>query len=337
MRTRLAAVLMGLAASVAVVPAAAEAGDEAAPACSAADSPAMTIGEVIALGEAAVGRCVTVEGWALGFFLQADNEARYRQERIYNDYTSTGAALGLYGRDRGAAPAIIRATGRIDSCKAVYDRIVAAGDIPFLGGFCHYHYGLVVNAATVTEIGKPDVVRIPARTASAGLGNLSPMAPGEARDTLGAAFAPLLDALVKRDAAALKSLLRNEAGAAMAEDRLASRVAALTAADSPAAVLPADGTAAIEVFGWREPLWADDQTRVGNAEAMANTTSGIVCAAPQRAAAARLWPIDDADAGFARDRPYLCARIFIGALSEGGERITQYMVYPEERSVREPA
>ena len=73
--------------------------------------------------------------------------------------------LGLYGRDRGLEPAIIRATGRIDSCKAVYDRIIAAGEIPFLGGFCHYYHGLVIGAASVTEIGKPDIVRIPAGTA----------------------------------------------------------------------------------------------------------------------------------------------------------------------------
>ena len=60
-------------------------------------------------------------------------------------------------------------------------------------------------------------------------------------------------------------------------------------------------------------------------------------AAPKRAADARLWPIDDADVGFARGRPYVCAHIFIGALSEGGERITQYLIYPEERAIREPA
>ena len=60
-------------------------------------------------------------------------------------------------------------------------------------------------------------------------------------------------------------------------------------------------------------------------------------AAPKRAADQRLWPIDDADTGFAPGRPYICARIFIGALVKGGERITQYMLYPEERAVREPA
>lgn len=308
-----------------------------AAACSAANSTVMTIGEIAALGDAAIGRCVTVEGWALGFFLQADNAARYRQQHVYNDYTSTGAVLGLYGRDRGVAPAIVRATGRIDSCKAVHDRIIASGEFPFVGGFCHYYHGLVVSASTVTELGKPDIVRIPARAAAAGLGNLSPMANGEARETLRATFAPLLDALVKRDKVALRQLLQIEGGATMAEDRLAKRVAALTAADSLAAALPADGPAVVEVFGWREPEWADEKTRTGNAAAMANTTSGIVCAAPKRTADEQLWPIDDADVGFARDRPYVCARIFIGALNVGGERITQYLLYPEERAVREPA
>jgi hypothetical protein len=339
MMIRLAASFLGLAAAFAFASAPVAAGEEkkALPACSAADSPAMTIGEISALGDAAIGRCVTVEGWALGFFLQADNEARYRQQRTYNDYTSTGAVLGLYGRNRALEPAIIRATGRIDSCKAVYDRIVAAGEFPFLGGFCHYHHGLVISAASVTEIGKPDIVRIPAAAAQKGLGNLSPMAGGAARETLRATFAPLLDALVKRDEAALRRLLRLEGGVALSDERLEKRIATLTAADSPVSTLPTDGSAAIEVFGWREPEWADEKTRAGNAAAMANTTSGIVCAAPKRTADRRLWPIDDADTGFAPGRPYVCARIFIGALSQGGERITQYMLYPEERAVREPA
>ncbi|WP_293700922.1 MULTISPECIES: hypothetical protein [unclassified Sphingopyxis] len=337
MMTRIVVLLFGLGAAVTATPTAAKEDEKAASACSATDGPTMTIGEITVLGDMAIGRCVTVDGWALGYFLQADNEARYRQQRIYNDYTSTGVVLGLYGRDRGAPPAIIRATGRIDSCKAVYDRIIAAGDIPFLGGFCHYHYGLVINASSVTEIGKPDIVRIPANAAAPGIGNLSRMVDGKARDTLLATFAPLLDALVKRDGAALRQLLRIESGAPMTEDRLAERVAALTAADSPVTALPSDGSAVVEVFGWREPLWADEKTRMGNAAAMANTTSGIVCAAPPRTAEERLWPIDDADAGFARGRPYVCARIFIGALKEGGERVTQYAVYPERRSIREPA
>lgn len=337
MRIRFATLLFGLGATLTAASAAAQEGEKSVPACSASDSPTMTIGEITALGDTAIGRCVTVDGWALGFFLQADNAARYRQQRSYNDYTSTGAVLGLYGRNRAAPPAIIRATGRIDSCKAVYDRIAAAGDIPFLGGFCHYHYGLVIDASSVTEIGKPDIVRIPAGSAAPGMGNLSPMVDGESRDTLLATFAPLLDALVKRDDAALRQLLRIEGGAPMTEDRLAARVAALTAADSPVSELPSDGSAVVEVFGWREPLWADEKTRAGNAAAMANTTSGIVCAGPPRTARERLWPIVDADAAFASGRPYVCARIFIGALTEGGERVTQYAVYPERRAIREPA
>lgn len=339
MRFGLAASFLGLTAAffLAAAPAAAQEGKETRAPCSATSSPAMTIGEISALGDAAIGRCVTVEGWALGFFLQAGNEARYRRQRIYNDYGSTGAVLGLYGRDRALEPAIIRATGRIDSCKAVYDRIVAAGEIPFLGGFCHYYNGLVIDATSVAEIGKPDIVRIPAAAAGSGLGNLSPMAESEARATLRATFAPLLDALVKRDREALRRLLRIAGGVPLSDDRLEKRIAALTAADSPVSALPTDGSAAIEVFGWREPLWADEKTRAGNAAAIANTTSGIVCAAPKRTAEQRLWPIDDADIGFARGRPYVCARIFIGALTKGGEGITQYMLYPEERAVREPA
>lgn len=123
----------------------------------------------------------------------------------------------------------------------------------------------------------------------------------------------------------------------MSDDRLTKLVTALTAADSPAAALTGDAGPVTEIFGWHEPAWADAETRAGNAADEEKTTSGIVCTASRRAADAGLWPIDEADTGFASGRPYICARIFIGALREGGERITQYAVYPEERIIREPA
>lgn len=334
MMVRLAALSLALPAAflLSSAPVAAAEAKKPEPACAAANSPKMTIGEVIALGDAAIGRCVTVEGWALGFYLQADNEARYRQQRVYNDYSTTGAVLGLYGRNRGADPSIIRATGRIDSCKAVYDRIIAAGDIPFLGGFCHYSHGFVISAETVVELGKPDIVRIPAASARPELGNLSPMAAGAARDALQAAFAPLLTALQTRDEAALKQLLRIEGGVPLSDDKLAQRVAALTAPSAPTAILPRDAAPSVEIFGWREPGWADAQTRAGNAADAAKLVSGIACAAPKSAADRRLWPIADADVGFAPGRPYICAHVFLPS----GEP-PRYLIYPEERRIREPA
>lgn len=333
MMVRLAALVLTLPAAfiLSSAPVAAAEAKKPEPAC-AADSPKMTIGEVIALGDAAIGRCVTVEGWALGFYLQADNEARYRQQRVYNDYSTTGAVLGLYGRNRGADPGIIRATGRIDSCKAVYDRIIAAGEIPFLGGFCHYYHGYVINAGQVDEIGKPDIVRIPAGAARAELGNLSPMAAGAARDALQAAFAPLLAALQTRDEAALKQLLRVESGVPLPDDKLAQRVAALTGPGAATEILPRDTAASVEIFGWREPGWADAGTRAGNAADAAKLVSGIACAAPPATAERRLWPIADADAGFAPGRPYICARVSLPS----GEP-PRYTIYPEERAIREPA
>ncbi|MDZ3832547.1 MAG: hypothetical protein U0S50_12150 [Sphingopyxis sp.] len=308
-----------------------EKNEEKERACVPAESVETTIPEVIGLGDAAIGKCVTVDGWAIGIFVHAGNEARYRQQSIYNDFSSTGAILGLYGRDLNLDPAIIRATGRIDSCEAIYDRVVAAGGVPFLGGFCHYYKGYVLKAETVAEIGKLDLVRIPARLARPDLGNLSAIQRGGARDRLAAAFAPLLVALRHRDEVALRDFLGQVDGVALPEDQLTKRVAALTEGDTLSAALPKTGDVAVEYFGWREPAWADADSRAGNAEDIEQTVTGLACAGPSLTAERKLWPISSGDGGYAAGRPYVCARIFIGA-----DGVAHYEIFPENRTIREP-
>lgn len=302
------------------------------PACSVADSPKMTIGEMISLGDAARGRCAALDGWAIGDTLHADNAARYRPQRVYNDYSSTGAILGLYGRTSWSPPAIVHVVGRIGNCDALSDHRKAVGPDAVLGGYCADHRGLFIDAAEVVEAGAPDRVRLTANSAP-GFGNLAPMAQGAARDRLAAAFEPLLSALRMRDRDALQRLLvRQRGGSPVVSFGTASRwdqrVEMLTADDAP--VPPLDD-AKVEIFGWRVPLWADDETVAGNRADMKRTVQGIACAAPRADADAGAWPISDVDIAVAPGRPYVCADITINAAGAA-----RYGIAHDRNPAREP-
>ena len=302
------------------------------PVCSVADSPKMTIGGVIKLGDAAIGRCVTVEGWTMHSILWADNEARYHRQRVYNDPSSSGTRMGLYTSDIIGSLTDVRVTGRVDSCEAMTARIEAAGGFVFLKGYCHHLKGMVLHGDIVTKIGEPTLTRLPAASARPELVSLVPMAAGTARERLLAAFAPLSDALRERDREKLSAMLRVSRYGEFPDKRLAPLLAMLTTAGAPMAALPHDGDLAIEVFGWREPLWADKETREGNISDESQTTEGIVCVGPRTTAEKRLWPIQIADTSIARDRPYVCANIFIDAATE-----PKYGLEVEGRPIREPA
>ena len=329
---RLAAAILGLGAAFAAMPVTAAEGEEAAPACSATDSAAMTIGEITALGDAAIGRCVTVEGWVIGDTLHADNIARYRAERIYNDPSSTGAIIGFYGRDYGP-PVAVRAAGRMGDCDALEAHVKTLGPGKVVGGFCSYRKGLYLEANNIRETGTVDRVRLTAQSAP-GLGNLAPMAAGFARERLADAFEPLLAALRSSDRDALQKLLR-------LKPAIGSHIAYVGGVprwDKHVVLLTENGRipplddAQIEIFGWRAPLWADAETTYGNRADMERTTQGIVCAAPAAHANAGVWPISEADAAAAPGRPYICARISIDAA--GG---IEYSIAHDGLPAREPA
>lgn len=312
--------------------AAADTEEAAQPVCSVADSPKMTIGEVIKLGDAAIGRCVTVEGWTMHSILWADNEARYHRERVYNDPSSSGTRMGLYTSDIIGSLTDVRVTGRVDSCEAMTARMEAVGEPVLLKGYCHHLKGMVLHGDIVTKIGEPTLTRVPAASARPELVSLVPMAAGTARERLLAAFAPLSAALRQRDRAKLYAMLRVSRYGEFPDERLNPLLAMLTTADAPMAALSHDGDVAIEAFGWRQPLWADKETREGNVSDESRTTEGIVCVGPRTTGEKRLWPIQAADTSIARDRPYVCADIFIDAAT-----VPKYGLEFEERPIREPA
>ncbi len=277
------------------------------PACTAANARPMTIATIAAAGDSAVGTCVSVEGLVIGRQLQAGNDARYRPYPRANEPSSTGAILGLYGNtlpipQRARAQVI----GRVDSCERMLERAVAASgpnSIVMLGGYCHYYRGLAINATEVAAMGDADQVRIPRGTADPALGNLSPMAPGAARERLLAAANGLFAALRTPDVA--RALLRRSDGAARTDAEIFAMADRLAAGAGTR-----NGSGVTEIFGWRVPMWAETADRANFDQQAARVTEGIACHSARPDAAA-LWPISEDDAMLGGPRPYGCIRISI--------------------------
>jgi len=146
--------------------------EDGAPACAAADARATSIAALTADPAGAIGDCVTVEGTQVALTLLADSDARYRPEHIYNDPSSSGAAIGLIAeRTRDATPQRVRVTGRVTSCEQQTERLrardaasAAAGEqiITIPGGYCHWYHGLALEVSAIAQIGPAPLLRRPA-------------------------------------------------------------------------------------------------------------------------------------------------------------------------------
>lgn len=317
-------------------PALAQSESAAPPTCNAATAEQSTIAAITAAGNTMHGRCVTVEGIALGPRLYADDAARYRPQTIYNDPSSSGAVIGLYANTRQNGARRVRVTGRVDSCAAMQaaadQRNAAARTsqpenliITMLSGFCHYYHGLVIAQATTTPVsrGAPPLTRIPRGAAGwqvgdIPLGNLSTMASGEERQRFENAGMRLITAVLERELAirpdagvALATMLRPLHGGQRSDAEIASLTNRLTAAGGVFDThwIGNGGRPVFEILGWREPPWADEASRAAAAQRMdAGVREGFFCASTARDAAA-LWPIDEGDIDNHRSRPYACVRI----------------------------
>jgi hypothetical protein len=294
---------------VALWAASASAQESRATLCTARSAQLMTIAQIAADPEGNMGRCVAVEGLAVGQQLQAHNEARYRRPTRYNDLSSTGAIIGLYGnrltQDRPQRALVI---GVIDSCAAqlaAAERASTPESIIMIGGYCHTWGGLTIYAVTITALGDADQVRIPRGRADGALGDLAPMAAGPAREQLMMAATGLFAALGTVDVARAllrpsQGLLRGDEEVYAIMDRLANGAGTRS------------GSGVTEVFGWRMPLWAGAEERANYARQAEQLTEGIACHSSQPDAVA-LWPISVSDAFLGGHRPYACARISIDA------------------------
>lgn len=289
----------------------------AAPACDAATARQATFAQVTAQG--AAGECVSIEGIVVGRLLLEDGRARYRREARQNDPSSTGAILGLYAARTFDQPTRVRVVGRIGNCSTMQreaeaaDRARAAGGeatITMLTGYCHYFAGQVISAATVEVFGPAPMLRLSRASAGPDLGNLAPLADGDVRSRMEAAAASFLGAVRNGDRDLLSTMHGGGRDGRRAQRDVESSVALiLDADDSPFVPLRGDGREiAFEIFGWKEPLWADADWR--QQAARRGEADAIACFSASRDADG-LWPIDSKDADNIPERPYACTRIRI--------------------------
>jgi hypothetical protein len=260
----------------------------------------------------ATNPCVVIEGIVVGRLLVEDERARYRPEAIRNNPSSTGAILGLYNGGNFDVPTRVRIIGTVNTCAAL-EQTAHQRDpnaIIMMTGFCHYFSGQVIRAIESETIGPVTLTRLLPMTDAAELGNLSPLAPGDVRTRMTAAAMRYAGAIRAGDRDALAAMHGGGAdGRRSSIDVAAVTALLLDAPDSPFAPLRTFAPVAVEIFGWKPPLWADDAWRQ---EAVRNGDSDAIACFSVRADAGRLWPIDSKDSDNVPGRPYACTRIHIG-------------------------
>jgi hypothetical protein len=285
----------------------AAAGEEPAPPqpeCTEATARAVPIGN--AISALMPGACVTVEGVSTGAILTEDAKARYRAEDRYNDPSSTGAMIGLLSPQPlvERAPVRVRVIGRTVDC----DRLNAENARLANNGrevinvtdnsYCGRFRGRAIDVVTMQELGPAVLTRLTRAGAGPDLGNLSPLATGDVRRQMERAMQRLSAAVAAGDRAAIEALHRDPRTGTLDSDP--EVLAAVFGA------VPLGSRLTAQVFGWREPRWADAQwhaqrARTGTAEAI-----GCLSAASDAQA---LWPIDSKDADNLATRPYVCTRL----------------------------
>ncbi len=294
--------------------------------CDPAQSPLMTISQISAAGAAMFGRCVTVEAIALGMRLYADNGALYASPSDPLEPTSSGVMLGLYGRDRGADPAVVRVRGRIDSCERLSDVVAASGGIAFFSGYCHYHRGTIIQGQSVEEVRPFRFVRRSAADTPVGYRRIVPLEAGEVRMRMIEAARPYFEALRRNDRATITSLI------AQSDNQQADLISPLL--DHPAVVAwrQQTGPEQIEIFGWvpHPNASAEEQARWG--ADMEDGPQAMACLAPADFAARNLWPVDAMDTSIVEGRPYICTQVWLRTA-----RPPAYLVNLADWGTAEPA
>jgi hypothetical protein len=137
---------------------AASAAAPAAADCTEKNSSPARIEAVTAQPQQWLDRCVKLSGIAGGLVLHSSLDTMYRSARYGDDGNRILANLkhriGIDSQELRGHPVLrtearrIEVIGRVDSCERRRERIVAAGGIPFLGGYCHYEGGPTVVVAS---------------------------------------------------------------------------------------------------------------------------------------------------------------------------------------------
>lgn len=289
-----------------------------------------TVVEIATDPDRFLDRCVTVTGAVAGVSMYSGREGMYLAFRYGTDGNySAESRLHRIGIDRQdirnlrlAFPRQTTVTGRVDSCERRFDRVVAAGGIPFLGGYCHYFSGptIMVDSYAITERRHE---RMTGETARARYGNLAFMPddwPG--RPGAEAIVAEFLTALRTGNREKLAELHdfddeNNEYQRGVLSDLL-------TRSHSPFAEARLAEPSQVAFF----VSMAGDGSLLSH-EGMGSASTVCLCRTND---CTGLWPISLNDANNAPDRPYACT--FLQANEHG----PAWLVTPDDGGwLTEPA
>ncbi|HJU76988.1 MAG TPA: hypothetical protein VJ597_03545, partial [Sphingomicrobium sp.] len=216
-------------------------------------SESVTVGEIVEDPDALLDDCVTVRGITVGdpyhrsFY--ADVAAIYLAAQGHRDRQRVGL-LDLDDEAVGS-PVWLNVTGRVDTCKRIWDRAQAAAgpdEIAFIGGYCHYTFGpsLWVTSYRVDKKGRLE--RIVGERYRRSLGNIE-FVPASRSDTrqIMEAVGALLEAARRSDRAALARLFKLDG---RSPDEVAEELGPLLSPATAFATLPTN--AQIMLFAGRD-------------------------------------------------------------------------------------
>jgi hypothetical protein len=271
--------------------------------CTAANSTTTTIEAITAQPKLWLDRCVKISGIAGGLVLHSDLDSMYRSARYNKEGRRSPdhfeRRIGLDSQELRTHPLLTREArrieviGRVDSCERRTERIVAAGGIPFLGGYCHYEGGPTV-VATSYRIVSRQYERLVGEAQRRRVGNLvEPPPDWEWRDELEGMARNFAAAVRARDRPRLASLLSY--GQSLEEERIVSIL--------------------------REPAYRELRDGVPGEIRLFTTAVGgrfrpgdsghvfaHLCYCRTLDCSGR-WPITSRDADAGRDRPYVCVAV----------------------------
>jgi hypothetical protein len=277
------------------------------PACTAAESIETSVTEIAGDPDRFLDRCVTVTGAMAGISLYSGREGMYLSHRFGPDGNYVPEArvhrIGIDRQDLRALglayPQRTTVTGRVDTCERRYARIEAAGGMPLLGGYCHYHRGptIVVDAYSVTE---QRYERMTGEAARARFGDLAFMPQNwPTRRAAEAVIAEFLAALRDGDRAKLADLHEF-----VDEENRHRQGVLFSMLEDPHSVF-AGLRREVPLQTAYFVLAAEDGTLFGRDY---EGPSATVCFC-RTADCTGLWPISLNDANNAPDRPYACTKI----------------------------
>lgn len=276
------------------------------PACTPERATRTTVEAIAAEPARWLDRCVTISGIANGVRLHANVDAIYRFSRLGADGNPVPADRKLHvGIDRQelrANPKLraratrIEVTGTVDSCQRRSQRIIDAGGIPFLGGYCHYFKGPTI-VVTRYSISPQQYTRLVGEDARRRVGSLvEPPQDWEWRDELETVGHDFAAAVRTGDRTRLAELLSY--GAPLEGERID------TLLTGPAYRQMREGRVGKVKLLVRA---VNGRFESGIASSDGHTFAHLCYC--KTADCEGLWPIASIDADAGADRPYVCASV----------------------------